>query len=133
MQRIRSIIGLFALAAFALRCLLPMGFMLTPSQGAGDTLLGLKIVICTGHGPVTYGPDRAGLVPAAPKPTSPTASNDLCPFAGQGTLASTISAPAPLETTIRYAEIVYTLTSQLYAATPRPGPTSARGPPTTTA
>lgn len=134
MYQIRSIIGFIVVAAFAVRCLVPMGFMLTHSADADHTVLGLKIVICTSHGPMTKSVgEEPGTLPGAPKHKTPQASHELCPFASQGLIADSAPVPDPLVATIRYAEIVYALTSQIYAATPRPGPTSARGPPSSTA
>ncbi len=130
MHRIRHILGFLAIAAFAVRSLMPAGFMLEVAHGKTTSLLGLEVVICTGHAPNTH--TDATHVPSSPQPKKSGTSSDLCPYAAAGTTGNVASAPDTLETTVRYAEVVYALTAQVFAATPLPGPLSARGPPAIT-
>lgn len=77
-----------ALAAMALRALLPVGFMPSPA----DAGLKTPLVICTMAGPATLWLDAAGK-PAKPDPESHGAPGHApCAFAGFGAL---LAAPQP--------------------------------------
>jgi hypothetical protein len=110
--------------AFAVRSLLPVGFMLAvPHQHAAS----VEIVICTGHGPMSVAPENE----SAPAPTkAPAVDKDICPYSAAGTLALDQAAPHLLAHTVRYASISYRITTEIFHATPKPGAVSARGPPT---
>ena len=73
----RFLTPLFILA-FALRALVPAGFMLAPSA-VGE----MTVVLCTGHGPQTIALDADGKpVPATPKQSQHT----RCAYASVGGL-----------------------------------------------
>lgn len=109
--------------AFAVRSLLPVGFMLAASPDAGGMP---QIVICTGHGPQSWVLDENGV----PHPAKSTADNKTtCPYAPVGSVAVNHDGPQLLAHTVRYASVVYTITTEIFRATPKPGAQSARGPP----
>lgn len=110
--------------AFALRSLLPVGFMLAASPAHGG---GLQIVICTGHGPETRILDEKG----SPRPAQSAADKTTCPYAPVGAVTADHHAPDLLAHTIQYAAIAFAITAEIFHATPKPGALSARGPPTT--
>ncbi|MFN4089558.1 MAG: DUF2946 family protein [Alphaproteobacteria bacterium] len=85
------------LLLFALRTLIPVGFMPDPGllkQGE------LQIVLCTAQGPTTVTVDTAGnpVDPTSPDPTGPAFASD-CPFgtasAKAAALPATPTTPAP--------------------------------------
>lgn len=119
----RRWLSLMMLVVFAARCLVPAGFMLQASA-TGDG--SMTMVICTGQGTETISFDANGK-PIPPKPSH--ADNGLCPYSASGTAALAADAPLALETQVYAAAVTYTLTAQIFRATPKPGATSARGPP----
>jgi hypothetical protein len=80
--------GLIALAVMALfvRVLIPSGFMVADSQGGG-----FPLVICTGHGPLMLGGDKA-------PPASHTDS--ACAFAGHAAAPPPTLAHTPIPTRV---------------------------------
>jgi hypothetical protein len=120
----RSWLNLLMAIAFAVRSLLPVGFMLAASPEHDGRL---SVVICTGHGPQSLTLDDKG-VPVPAK--APASDNAQCPYAPVGAVAVDHDAPHLLAHTVRYAAVAYRITSELFRATPRPGAQSARGPPT---
>lgn len=115
-------LNLLIVLAFAVRSLLPMGFMLasTPEHG------GLQIVICTGHGPQSWTLDKKGV----PHPAQSNAdTKSTCPYAPVAAVDGLSSAPHLLVHSVRYAAVTYAIASELFRATPKPGAQSARGPP----
>lgn len=115
-------VNLLICAVFAVRSLLPVGFMLTPSPEHGG---GLQIVICTGHGPLNFVLDDKGV----PRPAKSTADKTICPYAPVGATTVDHDAPHLLAHTVRYASVAYAITTEIFRATPKPGAQSARGPP----
>lgn len=109
--------------AFAVRSLLPVGFMLAATPGhPGD----IAIVICTGHGPLNLVLDDKGV----PRPAkTPTSGKNICPYAPVGAVAVNHATPHLLVRTVNYASLTYRATRERFRATPRPGAQSARGPP----
>ncbi len=120
----RGWLNLLIAVVFAVRSLVPVGFMLAASPDHGGRL---SIVICTGHGPQSLILDDKG-VPVPAK--APAADKAQCPYAPAGAVAAGDEAPLLLAQTVRYAAVAYRITSELYRATPRAGAQSARGPPT---
>lgn len=119
----RSYLNLLIGLAFAVRSLLPVGFMLTASPHPGAMP---EIVICTGHGPQSWVLDEKGV----PHPAKSTAdSKTTCPYAPVGAVAVNQDAPQLLAHTVRYASVAYAITTEIFRATPKPGAQSARGPP----
>jgi hypothetical protein len=122
--RTRATITLFLLAVLALRSLLPHGYMV---QAADAAAVGaFEIVICTSAGQklLTVGEDGTG------SPQKPQHVEDgLCPFASAGAAALAAAEPQSLAGEAEYAAVTYTLAVALFAETPKPGATSARGPP----
>lgn len=110
------------LAALVLRSLVPGGFMIAPAA-AGDG--SVEIVICTAAGPKSISLSQDGV---AHPDTEKDGQQDLCPFAFSGTGALASAEPALAET-VTYATVAFRITAALFAATPQPGATSARGPP----
>lgn len=109
--------------AFAVRSLLPVGFMLTASPDDGGYP---QIVICTGHGPQSWVLDDKG----RPHPAKSSADQmTTCPYAPVGAVAVGHEAPQLLTHAVRYAAVTYALTTNIFRATPKPGTQSARGPP----
>ncbi|HVZ05006.1 DUF2946 family protein [Hyphomicrobium sp.] len=109
--------------AFALRSLLPVGFMLAATPGhAGE----LQIVICTGHGPANLTLDANG-VPQPQK--SPTSAKDICPYSSAGAVAVNHATPHLLVRAVSYASLTYRIAREHFRATPQPRAHSARGPP----
>jgi hypothetical protein len=106
---------------FAVRSLLPAGFMLA----AAPDHSGLQIVICTGHGPQRLALDDKGV----PRPAKPANDKTICPYAPVGAVNVDHSAPHLLAQTVRYASVTYAITTEMFRATPKPGAQSARGPP----
>ncbi len=120
----RTPLHLLLLFALALRSLVPVGFMLAASSSADGGAL--QVVICSGTGEKLMSVDTDG----KPLPAKPHhLDSNLCPYAAAGAAAVAAALPAPLVAEARYAAIVYTLAAAQYAATPKPGATSARGPP----
>jgi hypothetical protein len=120
----RGLLNLLVGLAFAVRSLLPVGFMLAvqPHDAAS-----VEIVICTGHGPLNMAMHDED----APAPVkAPVAGKNVCPYAAAGTVAVEQAAPAELAQTVRYASISYRIIAEIFHATPRSGALSARGPPT---
>lgn len=119
----RKHINVVLLLVLALRALLPTGFMLQPAH-AGDG--SFEIVICTSAGQQVMTVDADG----APLPAKPHhAEHGLCAFAAAGAAALVTDAPQALVHTAVYAAATYTLAVALFDETPKPGATSARGPP----
>jgi len=120
----RRVFNLLIGLAFAVRSLLPVGFMLAATPGhAGE----LQIVICTGHGLASVTLDDKGV----PQPTkSPTSAKDICPYAPVGAVAVDHATPHLLVRAVSYASLTYRITRERFQATPKPGAQSARGPPT---
>lgn len=119
----RTTIAVFMLVAFALRSLVPSGFMIAPAE-AGDG--SVEIVICTSAGQKTIHVSKD----SAPSQGSEQdqAAQDLCPFAFTGTI-TIAEDQAELASTVIYAALTYKLAEALFAETPKPGAVSARGPP----
>lgn len=109
--------------AFAVRSLLPVGFMLAATPGhPGD----IAVVVCTGHGLLNLVVDENGV----PRPAkTPASGKNICPYAPVGAVAVDHSTPHLLVRTVNYASLTYRATRALFRATPRPGAQSARGPP----
>ncbi|MBA2125040.1 hypothetical protein DLM45_02210 [Hyphomicrobium methylovorum] len=109
---------------FAVRCMLPVGFMLaaSPVQGAG-----IEIIICTGHGlqSMTVA-DSDSSVPEK----SPVSAKDTCPYTPVGATAPASEALPSLARTVEYVAVAYRIIADHYSATPLPSARSARGPPT---
>lgn len=120
----RRYLNLLIGLAFAVRSLLPVGFMLAASPVADGMP---QIVICTGHGPQNWVLDEKGV----PHPAKTSQDNkNACPYAAAGAVAAGHDAPQLLAHTVRYAAVTYAITAQIFRATPKPGAQSARGPPT---
>jgi hypothetical protein len=109
---------------FAVRSLLPVGFMLAV---APDHAGSVSIVICTGHGPQSLALDHDG----APLQKKSASNNNICPYSSAGAVAINAAAPQLLAQVVRYASITHRITSDIFHRTPTPGATSARGPPAT--
>ncbi|MFA5952800.1 MAG: DUF2946 family protein [Hyphomicrobium sp.] len=109
--------------ALFVRSLVPVGFMVAPASADGQ---GLTIVICTGHGPERLLLDQDGKPVQQDKRSGAAAT---CPFAAAGALALSDSEPPLLATEVRYAAVSYDLAVGQFSETPKPGATSARGPP----
>jgi hypothetical protein len=112
--------------AFAVRSLLPVGFMLAAAPGHAGSV---SIVICTGHGPQSLALGHDG----APLQKKSLSDNSICPYSSAGAIAIGSAAPQLLAHTVRYASITHRITSDIFHATPTPGAASARGPPATLA
>lgn len=119
----RRWLSLIMLVVFAARCLVPAGFMLEASANGDGTM---TMVICTGQGTQLISLDADGK-PMPPKPAH--ADNGLCAYSASGTTALASDEPLALETQVYAAAVTYTLAAQISRATPKPGATSARGPP----
>jgi hypothetical protein len=106
----------------ALRSLLPVGFMLAPTQGDGA----ISIVICTGHGPRLVTIDADGQ-PVSEKPAA--GDNGLCPFAASCPLAPACPDAAPLPAPVgQSVALAHPAHADIIAS--RHGlPAPARGPP----
>jgi hypothetical protein len=123
----RRYLNLLIGLVFAVRSLVPVGFMLAATPGHPDSL---QIVVCTGHGPQSYVLDEKG----APLPVkSPMADKNVCPYAPVGAATADNDAPHLLSHIVRYASVAYAITSEIFRATPKPGAQSARGPPSSLA
>jgi hypothetical protein len=119
----RKPITVILLLVLAMRALLPTGFMVQPAN-AGDG--SFEIVICTSAGQQVMKVDADG----APLPAKTHhTDHGLCAFAAAGAVAVAAEAPPALVRTAVYAAATYTLAVALFAETPKPGATSARGPP----
>lgn len=119
----RTPFNILLVIVLALRSLLPAGFMVQASDAADGAL---QIVICTSAGERLLSVDGDGKAPA-PKPHH--ADSGLCPFASAGAAALAAAAPQSLASEAEFAAVTYTLAAALFAETPKPGATSARGPP----
>jgi hypothetical protein len=119
----RAVVNIVLLAVLALRSLLPTGFMV---QASHDGNLPFEVVICTSSGMKLVTMDDEGK-PAPSKPQH--VDNGLCPFAASGAAAVAAAEDRSLARTVTYAAVTYTLAAALFAETPKPGATSARGPP----
>lgn len=120
----RARITVVLVVVLALRSLLPAGFMVqaaTASEGA------FEIVICTSAGlqVMTVGDDGTPVPPSKPQHVD----SGLCPFSGGGAAALAEAQPQSLTAEAEFAAVTYTLAAALFAETPKPGATSARGPP----
>lgn len=113
------------LLVVAARSLLPAGFMLQASDASAGSL---EIVICTGSGTQLMTVDENG-APVHPGSKSQHLEHGLCPYAAAGTAALIAEAPRSLAGEAEFAAVTYTLAAALFAETPKPGATSARGPP----
>ena len=111
------------LIVLAMRALLPTGFMLQAANAADGSF---EIVICTSGGTKVVTVDADG----APLPANKHYSDHgLCAFAAAGAAAVVTDGPVALVHAAHYAATTYTLAVALFAETPKPGATSARGPP----
>ena len=119
----RRWLSLILLVVFAARCFVPAGFMLEASSSGDGTM---TMVICTGQGTQMISVDADGK-PVPPKPAH--ADTSICPYSASGTTALASFEPLELEAQVYEAAVTYGLTAQLFRATPKPGATSARGPP----
>ena len=118
-QMAQRLITLLCTIAVAVNALLPSGFMLARAQSADA----VTVVICTGYGPETLTLDSEGhQLPPEPQ------KEKRCDYATFGAVALA-SEPARLETQALYASISYRITRAIFRETPKPGATSARGPP----
>lgn len=120
----RAAITLVLLAVLALRSLLPVGYMVQAAHAADGS--SFEIVICTSSGTKLLTVDADGK-PAPSKPQH--VDNGLCPFAASGAAALAAAEPKTLVGEATYAAVTYTMAVALFAETPKPGATSARGPP----
>lgn len=121
-MRLRAAVTIVLLAVLALRSLLPAGYMVQAADASGT----FEIVICTSAGQKSMTVDTDGRsVPAKPQHVD----NGLCPFAAAGAVALAAAEPKSLAGEAEYAAVAYTLAVALFAETPKPGATSARGPP----
>ncbi|AHB49175.1 hypothetical protein W911_13355 [Hyphomicrobium nitrativorans NL23] len=116
----RTPIVVFMLIALAFRSLVPDGFMIAAAN-AGDG--SFEIVICTSTGQKTMHVAADGTTPAEQQ-----GEPDLCPFAFSS-VGDVATGEPDLAGTVAYASLTYKLAAALYAETPKPGATSARGPP----
>ena len=118
----RTPIAVFMLIALALRSLVPDGFMIAAANAADGSF---EIVICTSTGQKTMhvGPDGT-----TPVEQQQQGDPDLCPFAFSS-VGDVATGHPDLAGTVAYASLTYKLAAALYAETPKPGATSARGPP----
>ena len=124
-MRGRIVIGMILLVAMALRSLLPAGFMLQASSAAAG---GLEIVICTSAGAKSLAFDKNG-APIDPSSKQQHAEPGLCPYANSGAVALAHAETVRPAAQVEYSAIIYTLALRQFAETPKPGATSARGPP----
>ncbi len=119
----RAVLNIVLLAVLAVRSLLPAGFMVQAAH-AGD--LPFEVVICTSSGMKLVSMDDEGKqAPSKPQHVD----NGLCPFAASGAAAVISADDRSLSRTVTYSAVTYTLAAALFAETPKPGATSARGPP----
>ncbi len=117
----RRLLSVIIVLAFALRSVVPVGFMLAPAA-SGE----LTVVICTGHGPATATLTSDGkLAPAKPK----AADRGLCAYASTGGVALSEPVSAPSALSLTFAKLAFAPTHDLVRAFMRGGGTSARGPP----
>lgn len=108
------------MATFAVRSLLPVGFMLQSVDGY------FEVAICTESGLQRIILDANG----EQVPVQPDGSvSDKCPFALAGSPLIAASQAPSLPTTVRYAAVAYRVAVDLFAADPKPHELSARGPP----
>ena len=116
----RDVLLALSLIAILMRILAPPGFM---TVAAPD---GLRLVICTGHGPLRLD-DRTG--PSKPAPSS-AKIDPPCLFAG-GTAAPTPETPRILASRLAAARVVSDPARTDIAANSAPAgaPPPARGPP----
>jgi len=121
----RAVLNVVVLAVLALRSLLPTGYMVQAADAAAGTPF--EIVICTSAGQKLVSVDADGTAPQPNKPQH--VENGLCPFGAAGTAALAAASPESLVSEAEYAAVTYTLAVALFAETPKPGATSARGPP----
>lgn len=118
----RAHITFFLVLVLAVRSLLPSGFMLQADAGDGS----FEIVICTSSGLKQITVDADG----APLPSKPQhVDHGLCAFAAAGAAAVISDPPPSLAGAVEHASTTYTLAVALFTETPKPGATSARGPP----
>jgi hypothetical protein len=120
----RRPIALILLLVVAVRSLLPAGFMVQAANA--ETGAGFDIVICTSSGFKTITVDDDGRTRHS-KPQH--VDNGLCPFAAAGAAALAEAGPLPVIRAAEFAAVTFTLAVRQFAETPRPGATSARGPP----
>ncbi len=120
----RAAVNIIVLLVLAVRSLLPAGYMVQASDAAAGSF---EIVICTSSGTqlMTVGEDGTP-VPAS---KSQHLEKGLCAFAAAGAVALNAEAPHSLASEAEFAAVAYTLVAALFAETPKPGATSARGPP----
>ena len=105
--------------AFALRALVPAGFMLAPSA-VGE----MTVVLCTGHGPQTITLDADGKpVPATPKQSQHT----NCAYASVGGVALSEPVLAPAGHDITFFGCRFIPGAICFAPSKRPA-TGAPGP-----
>ncbi len=122
-MRTRAIVTVFLLFVLAVRSLLPHGYMVQAADASEGVF---EIVICTSTGLQLLSVGDDGTAP----PQKPQhVENGLCPFAAAGAAALAAAAPASLASEAEYAAVTYTLAVALFSETPKPGATSARGPP----
>jgi hypothetical protein len=122
-RQMRRYLILLTGLAFAVRSLLPVGFMLTASPVLGGMP---EIVICTGHGPQSWVLDEKGI----PHPSKSSADQkNTCPYAPAGVTAADTESQHLLSHTVHYASVTYAIAAEIFRATPKPGAHSARGPP----
>lgn len=120
----RAPINIILLLVLALRSLLPTGYMVQTSDASAGSF---EIVICTGSGLTLMTLDEDGKPVPASK--SQHLEKGLCAFAAAGAVALNAEPPHSLAREAEFATVTYTLAAALFAETPRPGATSARGPP----
>lgn len=119
----RRWLSLVLLVVFAVRSFVPAGFMLDAS-GSSDGAM--TMVICTGQGTEMISVDADGKrIP----PKQAPADTSLCPYSASGAAAIAANEPLHLEAQVYEAAVSYRLTAQIFRSTPKPGATSARGPP----
>jgi hypothetical protein len=118
---VRRLLSSLIVLAFALRSVVPVGFMLAPAAN-GD----MTMVICTGHGPATIPFTADGKVAPAKQKSS---TQGLCSYASVGgvTLNAPVAEPAAAE--FAFAALAFRPVSDDVRAAMRAGATSARGPP----
>lgn len=119
----RPYLSVLLLMVLCARSLLPTGFMVqAAAPDSGDML---EVVICTGSGLQLVSLDEDKPAPSKSQHVEP----GLCAFAAAAAAAIPVAGPPSLAQAADFAAVTYTLAVALFAETPMPGATSARGPP----
>lgn len=119
------IVGIFLIALFALRCVIPAGVMVRATTPDGP----LELVLCSSSSHDVVIPALPAPEPSQQPSEDGSAKSDTCAFSTISSIAIVRDAHASLTTVVHDAAVKYRIAVDLFSDTPKLSGRSARGPP----